>query len=69
MMLYPSKGLFTIKGLEEDSKITVFNMLGEVVYHGGASETEQIDLSYLAKGVYVLKVNGAVEKVSKLIIE
>lgn len=54
----PSSGLFTIGGMMANTRLTVMNSLGEVLFStiaGGTSES--IDLSSLANGIYFLKLN------------
>jgi hypothetical protein len=54
----PSSGLYTIGGMMANTRLTVMNSLGEVLFStiaGGTSES--IDLSSLANGIYFLKLN------------
>lgn len=71
----PSKGIFTI---ELDSKAnnisyTVYNMEGKLVAQNSVSHTsgkfsQQINLSHLPSGVYLIQVNNGSEKISKKLI-
>ncbi len=65
----PSNGKFTISNSTMVTSVIVHNMLGEIVYsHAGIAE--EIDLSNLCKGVYLITVAGDNEIVkNKIVIE
>ena len=72
----PSNGIFTfnIQHASVDSKLQVFNVLGEKVYDATlqhSTVTTHVDLSKQAKGVYFYKLisTSGVEKNGKLVIE
>jgi hypothetical protein len=65
----PSNGIIKLMGLEAEQKIYVVNMLGEVVYSGTVTPLDDIDLSYLSKGIYLIKLMNTSEKAFKLVIE
>ncbi|MWB93683.1 T9SS type A sorting domain-containing protein [Flavobacterium sp. GA093] len=70
----PSTGIVTIitDHVESDKlDIAVFSILGNTVYKGSASKEQmQINLSFLSKGVYIIKVqDGAKVHNQKIIIE
>lgn len=55
----PNNGNFTISltGVSEKAQITVYNILGEQVYHSSLQATNtQIDLSNKAEGLYLYRV-------------
>lgn len=52
-------GLYTISGVEGDAAVKVYNMQGALLKTSG----EQVDLSMMGKGVYLLNVNGQTFKV------
>ena len=64
----PAKDKLNVKG-EEIQSVTMFNMVGQVVYHNGESQNNQIiDLGSMPSGIYMVKVNTSggetVKKVS-----
>jgi hypothetical protein len=66
----PSKGLFKIIGLEENSEIQIYNMMGMKVYKSLCEESEQsFNLSNQRKGIYLISVcsDGKINK-QKVII-
>ena len=67
----PSGGAFTLEGVALNAFITVYNTLGLMVHSQKAdSSLQQIDLSYLPVGVYVIRVVDAHnETVQKLVIQ
>lgn len=42
---------------QEPAKVSIFNMIGQQVFNQKLNNTNQLDLSHLPKGVYVLKVD------------
>jgi hypothetical protein len=65
LRVYPtlvSDGLLTVQGGQSDDCI-VMNLLGQPVWMG--KTTQQLDVSTLAKGTYLLKVGSAVTKFVK----
>lgn len=66
----PSNGVFFLKYTETEpnTKVNVFDLRGHLVFSQQASN--QIDLTHLAKGVYILELtNNKQGEVKKLIIE
>jgi N-acetylneuraminic acid mutarotase len=70
----PNKGVFTIKGdissNDKEIKIEVLNALGQVVYTetanvSGKKIEKQVNLTDVANGVYVLRMRGENEAVSR----
>ncbi len=60
--VYPNPVIHTLKlsGLPENSVITIRNLMGVEVYtKNSITESEEIDLSALDAGVYVIQVNDA----------
>ena len=67
----PNHGLFTIKGLQQNQKIVITDMLGKIIFKSKTTqENLEIELGDLATGVYNLQVIDAQQTISKkLIIE
>lgn len=63
----PSQGQFRIHGLKAGMEVQIFNLLGQVVYR---TSTNSIDLSWLAKGIYIASIhkNGKVLYTSKIVL-
>ena len=60
----PSTGMIFIKGEElEHANIQVIDMMGRIMYEENNSLTDQIDLSDLKKGTYVLRIQTEKGKV------
>ncbi|NCA85393.1 MAG: T9SS type A sorting domain-containing protein [Clostridia bacterium] len=57
MKIYPnpSKGTFTIEGMNNDAKVSIFNAFGDEIYTGGLLLSATIDLSAQPKGVYLAR--------------
>ncbi len=67
----PSNGVFTVKTIENNSNITVMNVLGSVVYSkvNVAKGNNNIDLSQLGEGAYFIKVaNGNNNLTTRIVI-
>ncbi len=56
----PTSGLLTIESDQSIQTIEVVNSLGKIVFT--ASQTNQIDVSHLERGVYILKLNNQFQK-------
>jgi hypothetical protein len=56
----PSSGLFTIEGSQEDlQKVSVYNLSGTLLYENREFETgQQVDISAVPAGSYILRVQG-----------
>ena len=67
----PSKdGLVNLSNVEANSTVTVFNVIGEVVFSTIASNNQQLNLSSLNKGSYFVTIaNNNKSITKKLIIE
>lgn len=68
----PSNGNFTLTSSEPLLEISIFNMLGKVVYHnnpmGGLQQN--IDLSDVEKGIYLIRFRSGNEyRVEKILIQ
>jgi PKD repeat protein len=72
IMVYPNPntGVFTIE-MNEASRVRIINVSGQEVYEGKkASGKTEIDLSFMAKGIYFLELNNQKGKrVLKLILQ
>ena len=69
----PSTGIFTVAvtGLNEKARVAIMNIAGQLVYSREyeKSFTEDIDLTGMAKGLYLLKVeSGSSSSYKKLVI-
>lgn len=67
----PSSGIFSVSGLEPDTEITLFNLLGEKIISQKATEKfTTLDISSSPKGVYMIKIMHANKlNTSKIIIK
>jgi hypothetical protein len=63
----PTSGLITIE-TNENSEITIQNMAGQVCFKNQINSSEQIDLSHLPKGVYVVNAISANGQASETLI-
>ena len=62
----PATGQVTVLDLEQEDVLTVSDLVGKVLLvHTATSETENLDLSFLDNGLYLVKAKG---KVAKLLI-
>lgn len=53
----PNNGVFTVTtNSNEEQRVEIQNMLGQIVYTDNVNEQKQINLSYLDKGVYTVSV-------------
>lgn len=50
----PTKNSIMVKGIERNSEISIFNALGQSVYHSKNLQAQSIDVSLLPLGIYVL---------------
>lgn len=70
--IYPNPsatGVFNIDITEDLDEISVYSLVGQVVYHSfiDTENTVQIDLSSFADGVYIVELTGASKSVQKLV--
>ncbi len=68
----PSTGIFNIavSGLDTQIDYVVMNAQGQEIYNGNLMESQQLDLSNEAKGVYFIKFIGqSVLRVEKLVVK
>ncbi len=65
----PTTGILHVEYTAELSSITVFNMLGQqVIYKKANATSDQVDLSELRGGTYLVKVeSGAASKILKIV--
>lgn len=67
----PSSGIFNIavSGLDTEINYVVMNAQGQEVYNGNLMESQQLDLSSEAKGVYFIKfISDSVLRIEKLVV-
>jgi len=65
----PTTGLVTVSGrAQQIIRITVYNVLGEMV-HDGELAGQQVDLSYLPGGIYMLHIQWDKTTLSKKILK
>jgi hypothetical protein len=66
----PSTGIFNIRGLKATSDVRVLNIVGAELMRINLQSDQAIDLSGLAKGVYLLEINSnGISETQKIIIE
>lgn len=69
ILLYPnptSDKLFFATSREQVIKVSVYSMNGQLLYSQQLSTSECMDVSSLAKGMYIIKINNQTYKFSKL---
>lgn len=55
----PTTGIFTITAPASITSVTIYNLLGQLVFSGEYDKQQvQVDISTLPSGVYLLKTNG-----------
>jgi hypothetical protein len=65
----PSNGTFTIRAIENNSSVEVFSIIGENVYSSSlAKGNNNVELSNLAAGTYIVKVKAGNETITKRIV-
>jgi photosystem II stability/assembly factor-like uncharacterized protein len=63
---------YQLTGSESFATLSLMNTLGELIYSlgvNGSSSVEVVDLSYLAAGMYILRISGAKETLTSTIIK
>lgn len=68
LVLYPnpSSDVFRIKSdTNEDLKINIYSLQGQLVHQGNYQSDEAINVSNLSSGLYLVQVNGLTIKFSK----
>ncbi len=66
----PSNGIYNITGLTINSKIIVYDAIGQIVYTSITTESkETIDISNLPNGVYVIQLNSENGIITKKVIK
>ena len=71
LSVYPTKtkGAITIANAENKALVEVYSINGQKVKTEKLSSTNQIDLSNLAQGIYIIKVTSEGKEVSKKIVK
>jgi hypothetical protein len=65
----PNNGVFTVKVTENEAKIEIFSIIGENVYTSKVVKgNNTIDLSNLAAGSYIVKINNGGKATAKRIV-
>lgn len=65
----PNAGVFTVKATENNSSVAVYSIIGENVYSAKlAKGNNSIDLTNLAAGSYIVKVNNGGTLVTKRVV-
>ena len=63
----PTTGMITISGLDGHSvDVSLYSANGQLIMKKKISSDEQIDLGTLKRGLYLLKINDSVYKISKI---
>ncbi len=67
----PSTGIFTIRTNHKvQYQAEVFSVVGKIEWSGNVENNQQIDLGFLSKGVYIMRLkNGSAFAVQRLVIE
>lgn len=61
----PTTGRFTIKSTKNIDKVQIINLSGEVLEEMSANNEMVFDISHLQKGIYFIRANNMVTKISK----
>ncbi|MDP2388053.1 MAG: T9SS type A sorting domain-containing protein [Bacteroidota bacterium] len=65
----PNNGVFTIRALENNSSVEVYNIIGEKVYTSNMSKGyNTVELANLAAGSYIVKVKSGEYTISKRVV-
>ncbi len=65
----PNAGVFTVKATENNSSVAIYSIIGENVYSSKlAKGNNSIDLTNLAAGSYIVKVNNGGTLVTKRVV-
>ncbi len=65
----PTTGILNINAVEANSSVEVYNIIGDKVYSGNLSKgNNSLDLSGLANGSYIVKLNSDSQKLTKKVI-
>jgi PKD repeat protein len=66
----PANNFLEIQFVNEISKISIINNLGQIVFLSNDSEIKRIDISGLANGIYLLElVSGSEKYLTKIVVE
>ena len=66
----PSNGIYNISGLALNSKIVVYDAIGQIIYTSITTESkETVDISKLPNGVYVIQLNSENRTTTKKVIK
>ena len=68
----PSSGVYSVRGLPLETKLSIFNLMGEKVFSETTNKTAlTIDLSTASKGIYFVKIetDNNITEVRKLIVK
>ena len=63
----PSNGKFIVM-TENNVKIEILNILGNIIYQSNNSSTQEIDLSFVENGIYIININSENERFTEKII-
>jgi len=64
----PTHSTLTVKNLHKASRYKIINIHGDLLMQGNISETTEIDLSSISKGLYFIELqNGEMQLVKKII--
>lgn len=61
----PTSAYFSVKGIQQKTKIEVVDMAGKVVLATSITNGSPINIERLSKGVYLIKINGQILKLIK----
>jgi len=66
----PSSGIVTIESINENNTLEVYDVMGNKVFSSNLEPTSTIDISFLQKGIYILKISNEYSSEShKLILK
>jgi hypothetical protein len=63
----PSNGKFIVM-TENNVKIEILNILGNIIYQSNNTSTQEIDLSFVENGIYIININSDNERFTEKII-
>ena len=53
---------------ENNVKIEILNILGNIIYQSNNTSTQEIDLSFVENGIYIININSDNDRFTEKII-
>lgn len=66
----PSNGIYNLSGLKVNSKITVYDAIGQIIYFSTITESkETINISNVPNGIYMIQIKAENSTITKKVIK